>query len=582
MKNFFKIVAATLVALILFFGISATLSMCTLVSLASLSQTETILTDNAILRIKLNGKLVERSESDELEALRALAGDKVSTVALSDIREALSLARQNTGKIKALYLDCEMLSAAPASIEELRQMIAKFREETGMPVFAYADNYSQGAYWLASVADSVFLNPHGMVGLTGISMNNMFFSKALDKLGVEMQIFKVGTFKSAVEPYILDKMSDANRLQMQTVTDGLWSVMAADIADGRNVEIEALNRYIDNGGFLQPAEYAVELGLVDGLKYRADVNAMFDTLYTEDSHFVSVSAMRGVKDNTSYKANKVAVLYAVGGIDDGSSDGIESNKIVSELNRLAKNDKVKAVVLRVNSPGGSAFGSEQMWDAARRLKEKKPFIVSMSDYAASGGYYMSCIADTIVAQKSTLTGSIGIFGMVPNFEGISDKLGVSIDGVKSHDLADFGNTFRPMRDSEKALLQRNIERGYELFVSRCADGRHETADDIKSIAEGRVWLGIDAIGLNLVDVQGGLDEAIAIAAEKANLTDNYSVAEYPVKKDLYTSLLEMLNDDIETRAIRARLGINAYLFDHYQRVTGATGIQALMPYRVDL
>lgn len=583
MKSFLKIVGATLVALIIFFGIATSLSMCAFVGLASMSETKPVLTEHTIFRLNLNGSIVERSESDEMEQVRALMGDKLSnTIALSDVRVALARAAENKDKIDAIYLDCGMLGAAPASVEELRGMLLRFKQETGLPVIAYADQYSNASYWVASIADSIFLNPKGYVMIMGMNMNTIFMSKALDKLGVEMQVFKVGKFKSAVEPYILDRMSDANRIQLTKVTDGIWNAMTADIAASRNIPTDRLDKFVNDGGFLQSPDLAVELGLIDGVRYRKDVADMFDTVYSKKTHFMSLAKMKKVEAKSSYKANKIAVLYATGGIDDGSADGIDSEKIVRELNKLASNSKVKAVVLRVNSPGGSAFGSEQMWDAARRLREKKPLVVSMGDYAASGGYYMSCIADTIVTQPTTLTGSIGIFGILPNYEGLISKLGISFDGVKTHELSDFSNTTRPMSDSERALFQQYINQGYEDFVGRCAEGRGMTTDQIKAIAEGRVWLGVDALPLGLVDEMGGLDKAIAIAAEKANLTDNYSLAEYPKQKDFITTFMEQLSGDVKARAIKSRLGNDAYLYDWYQRLSGAAGMQALMPYYIQL
>lgn len=588
MKNFFKMVAATFVALFIFFGISATLSMCTFVGLMSMTETVPTLTDNTILRVKLKGTVVERSESEEMQSLRRLMDDNATTIALNDFRKAFQRAADNQSKIKAVYLDCGMLSAAPASIEEMRNILQQFRADApDVPVIAYADTYMPSTYWLATIADSVFVNPQGTLGITGITMNSMFLSKALDKLGVEMQIFKVGTFKSAVEPYILNEMSEANRRQMQSVSDGIWREMSTSMADSRGIDPAVIDEFVDKGGFLQPIEMALDMNLVDGLRYRADVVDLLETHYADNGkpNYMSLSEMKQIVGNTPMAANEVAVLYAVGGIDDGSADGMNSAKITRELLRLADDDDVKAVVLRVNSPGGSAYGSEQMWDAARRLKEEKPLVVSMGDYAASGGYYMACNADCIVAQPTTLTGSIGIFGMIPNIEGLTDKIGINFDGVKTHELADMGDISRPMTNAEKQLLQGTIERGYELFVGRCADGRQTTADAIKSVAEGRVWLGSQAneLDVQLVDTIGGLDAAIAIAASKANLSDgSYKITEYPRQKDFYTELLEQLNGGFEERAIRSKMGGNAHLFDQYQRVMGSTGIQALMPYSVQL
>lgn len=581
MKEFFKMTGATLLALILFFTVAGFMSMSVLIAMASMGQGTTTLDKDAILRLELKGELVERSKDDTMEALMGQIYGEDGTLALDDIRYALERAKES-GKIKAVYLDCGMLSAGGASIQELRNMLSDFKEETGVPMIAYADSYTQGSYWIATVADSVYMNPQGNLLVNGMFTKLMFFKNTLEKLGVEMQIFKVGTFKSAVEPYILDKMSDANRLQMQQIADGVWQIMTKEIAESRNIDAKVLDNYVNAGGFFQPAEFALSSNMLDGLKYRSDVESEIKARFGKDVKFASLGFMKNMASKEPYSANKVAVLYAIGDIDGGKESSMKSEKIAEELNKLADNDKVKAVVLRVNSPGGSAFGSEQMWYAAKRLKEKKPLIVSMGNYAASGGYYMSCIADTIVAQPSTLTGSIGIFGMFPNSKGLLDKIGLKFDEVKTHELSSFGDMTRPMTEAERMLMQQYINRGYELFVSRCAEGRNVTADEIKAIAEGRVWLGNKALTLNLVDVEGGLDTAIDIAARKAGLTNNYSVAEYPVKKDFITTLMEELQGDMYVRSVKNRLGDKARFVEEYIQMTNLTGVQALMPYRVEL
>jgi protease-4 len=329
----------------------------------------------------------------------------------------------------------------------------------------------------------------------------------------------------------------------------------------------------------------VQLGLVDELKYRNEMTAFLKEQFGASYKSVSLRQMKSVPSTDKFSVNKVAVLYAVGEIDSNAAGEMDSEKIVRELNSLADNDDVKAVVLRVNSPGGSAFGSEQMWFAAKQLRDRKPLIVSMSDYAASGGYYMSCIADTIVAQPTTLTGSIGIFGMFPNFAGVTDKLGVNFSTVKTNELSDFGNTMRPMTDSERVIFQNYINRGYDLFISRCAEGRNTSNDEIKRVAEGRVWTGADALSLGLVDVLGGLDDAIAIAASKAGLTDNYAVAEYPKQKDELTQILEKLTgEDLSIRLLQWQIRKNPELsiLNSQFSILNMQGAQAIMPYRVEL
>lgn len=583
MKNFFKTTLAVFVALILFSIVSGILSIMMLGAFASIGSTETTLQNNSVLRIDLTGSLEERVNEDDLNFLLGQINGEQTIVGLNDLRSSLNKAA-NSDQIIGVYLNCGSLAASPASAQELRSLIENFKIESGKPVYAYGDNYSQAAYWIASVADTMFLNPQGTIGLAGMATQIPFFREALDKLGVKMEIFKVGTFKSAVEPYILDEISEPNRLQNQRMLDGIWAEMITDITSSRSITANDVNRFVDEGMMFGETSDIVKIGLVDGLKYRSEMTDMLKQDLGENIKFVSLKKMKNVPSTDKFSMNKVAVLYAVGDIDSGSEGQMKSENIVKELNRLADNDDVKAVVLRVNSPGGSAFGSEQMWFAAKQLREKKPLIVSMSDYAASGGYYMSCIADTIVAQPTTLTGSIGIFGMFPNFEGIVDKIGVNFSVVKTNELSDFGNTMRPMTASERIILQNYINRGYELFVSRCAEGRNTSNDEIKRIAEGRVWTGADALSIGLVDVLGGLDDAIAIAAEKAGLTDNYAIAEYPVQKDALTQLLEDLTgESLTTTLLKSKLS-NTELstLNSQLSILNFQGAQAIMPYRVEL
>ena len=583
MKNFLKTTLAVFVALILFTIISGIVSISMLGAIASMGSTETTLQDNSILKINLTGTLTERVNEESLEYLLAQANNQPTPLGLNDLRSSLKKAA-TSDKIKALYLNCGSLSASPASAQELRTLIENFKTESGKPVYAYGDNYSQSAYWIASIADTLVLNPQGTIGLVGMSTQIPFFHEALDKLGVKMEIFKVGTFKSAVEPYILDEMSEPNRLQNEKMLSSMWTEIVEDIASSRAISANDINKHIDKGLVFSEANNIRNQGFIDLIKYENEVTALLKEQFGEDIKFVSLSKMKNVPSTEKFSVNKVAVLYATGEIDAGSEGEMNSNDIVKELNKLANNDDVKAVVLRVNSPGGSAFGSEQMWFAAKQLRAKKPLIVSMSDYAASGGYYMSCIADTIVAQPTTLTGSIGIFGMFPNFAGVADKIGVNFSTVKTNDIADLGNTMRPMTDSERAIIQNHVNRGYELFISRCAEGRNTSNDEIKLVAEGRVWTGSDALSIGLVDVLGGLDKAIAIAAAKAELTDNYAVAEYPKQKDVFTKLIEDLTGETLTSIILKSKLTNPQLsiLNSQLSTLNRQGIQAITPYRVEL
>ena len=583
MKNFLKTTLAVFVALILFTIISGIVSISMLGAIASMGSTETTLQDNSILKINLTGTLTERVNEESLEYLLAQANNQPTPLGLNDLRSSLKKAA-TSDKIKALYLNCGSLSASPASAQELRTLIENFKTESGKPVYAYGDNYSQSAYWIASIADTLILNPQGTIGLVGMATQIPFFHEALDKLGVKMEIFKVGTFKSAVEPYILDEMSEPNRLQNEKMLSSMWTEIVEDIASSRAISANDINQHIDKGLVFNEANDIRNQGFIDLIKYENEVTALLKEQFGEDIKFVSLSKMKNVPSTEKFSMNKVAVLYATGEIDAGSEGEMNSNDIVKELNKLANNDDVKAVVLRVNSPGGSAFGSEQMWFAAKQLRAKKPLIVSMSDYAASGGYYMSCIADTIVAQPTTLTGSIGIFGMFPNFAGVADKIGVNFSTVKTNDIADLGNAMRPMTDSERAIIQNHVNRGYELFISRCAEGRNTSNDEIKLVAEGRVWTGSDALSIGLVDVLGGLDEAIAIAAAKAELTDNYAVAEYPKQKDALTQLLEEITGESLTSILLKSKLTNPQLsiLNSQLSILNLQGVQAITPYRVEL
>ena len=584
MKNFFKTTLAVFVALILFSVVSGIVSIAMLGAIASMGSTETTLKDNSVLKINLSGSLTERVNENGLEYLLAQANNQPTPLGLNELRSALDKAA-TSDQIEGVYLNCGSLSASPASAQELRSLLENFKTESGKPIYAYGDNYSQAAYWVASVADTMFLNPQGSIGLVGMATQIPFFREALDKLGVKMEIFKVGTFKSAVEPYILDEISEPNRLQNEKMLNGIWSEMIADITVSRSISADDVNRFVNEGMVFGEPSDIIQIGLIDGLKYRNEMTAFLEEQFGKNAKSVSLKQMKSVPSADKFSMNKVAVLYAVGDIDSGAENEMNSEDIVKELNRLADNDDVKAVVLRVNSPGGSAFGSEQMWFAAKQLRAKKPLIVSMSDYAASGGYYMSCIADTIVAQPTTLTGSIGIFGMFPNFAGIADKIGVNFSTVKTNELSDLGNTMRPMTDSERVILQNYINRGYELFISRCAEGRNTSNDEIKLVAEGRVWTGADALSLGLVDVLGGLDEAIAIAATKANLTDNYAVAEYPKQKDAFTQLLEDLTgEELSTRLLQWQIRKNPEFstLNSQLSILNMQGAQAIMPYRVEL
>lgn len=577
MKDFLKMISATLVGLLLFSVISTIITFAILGAMVSMSDIPTKTVENTVFHLKLDGVLSERDPDELTNALQNAFYGNQTALGLEGILSAIKKAEKDNN-IKGIYLEIGSFSAPSASTLEIRQALERFKA-AGKFVVAYGDSYSNNTYHLASVANKVVLNPSGIMGVTGLAMNAVFFKGTLDKIGVQMQVFKVGTFKSAVEPYISTKMSPENRLQMTVLSNSMWEQICKDIATSRNIDITVINEFANNGDFFADAIKSQELNLVDTLAYKDGMTSIIESYAAKDYKTIKLNAMKKAVDNEKYVADKIAVLYAYGAIDGSERDGINSEKIAEELIKLSENKDVKAVVLRINSPGGSAYGSEQMWHAAEILKAKKPLIVSMGDYAASGGYYMACNADTIVAQPNTLTGSIGIFGIIPNTEKLMGKIGITFDGVKTNELSDFGMTNRPMTKTEQALMQNYVDRGYELFVKRCAEGRGLSVDAIKKIAEGRVWTGTDAQKIGLVDVLGNLDDAIAIAAEKAGLK-SYNIKSYPATKDLVTQLTEALSTSVEERWLRSQLGENYQYLTMLRQIEAMYGLQAIMPFMV--
>lgn len=583
MKEFFKSLLASIL------GCSIVLGICFLIFfivLAALSAKESYtVKDNTVLTLKLDGILSERVE-EENPLLTMLNQDSEAQIGLDDIVASIKKAKEND-KIKGIYINAGAFSASSASLKEIRDQLVDFKE-SGKFIVAYSDVYTQGCYYLSSVADKLIMNPEGHLDLHGLSSSPTFYKGLLDKIGIEMQIFKVGTFKSAVEPFMLDKMSDANREQVSSYLGDMWSTITSEISASRNISVEKLNVLTDSLVLFKKSETCVQDGLVDTLMYETGVKEYLKTLLpgvekAKDVRLASVKDMTTVPlESKSTSKDVIAILYAEGSITDGSgTDGITSKRFVKELEKLKENDKVKAVVFRVNSPGGSAYASEQIWKALGDLKEKKPVVVSMGDYAASGGYYISCNASKIIAQPNTLTGSIGIFGMFPNVEGLTTKVGLSFDNVKTNKHADFGDLTRPMRNDEKAILQNYIERGYDLFLTRCSDGRGIAKNTLDSIAQGRVWTGNQALKIGLVDDIGGIDKAIEEAAKLANLED-YSLNSFPKKREFFESFLSNQKEELTTRAMKEYLGSDYQLFKTMKEIKEQDFIQARMPYDINI
>ena len=461
-------------------------------------------------------------------------------------------------------------------------------KESGKFIVAYADQYAEDMYYLASVADKLIVNPQGSIAWHGLASQTIFYKDLLKKIGVDMQIFKVGTYKSAVEPFIATEMSDANREQVSVFLNSIWGHLLEDVSTSRNIPTETLNLYADQVMDFKQAEEYVTYGLADTLMYKDGVLRYLKEISgrepDESLSTLSLDEMKNVKRNTpkDKSGNIIAIYYAFGEIDDtnSSEEGIHAQKVIKDLRKLREDETIQAVVLRVNSPGGSAYGSEQIWHEVELLKAEKPVIVSMGDYAASGGYYISCAADYIVANPTTLTGSIGIFGMFPNMENLlTDKLGLHFDVVKTNNLADMGTFSRPFNHAEKEALQNYINKGYELFVKRCADGRGMRIEAIEKIAEGRVWTGATAKELGLVDELGGLDKAIEIAAQKADI-ENYSLINYPAKSSVFSTLLEQGKDDYINNQMKGTLGEYYEHLKFVQKLKEADRIQARMPFDI--
>lgn len=569
MKEFIKYVFATIVGLGLFLLIAGIIFFVSIIGMAANEGTTTTVKKGSVLRINLSGSLEERAE--EGNPLSMLMGDQMTTLGLDQLMNAIDEAATND-KVEGIYLEVSSSFSGgyPAMLQELRQALMKYKE-SGKWIYAYGDTYTQGAYYLASVADKIIVNPSGMVDWHGMGGTPVFYTETMKKLGIKMQVFKVGTFKSAVEPYINTEMSEANRLQTTAYLTSIWNQMLDEVGASRQLSADQLNALADTVTLMQPTAYLVEHNLVDSLSYIDGFKEMLRTKLglkeKKPINFVSPAELVANIDKKDAKA-RVAVYYAYGEIVDKASTNplsagetyIETMPTIRELQKLRKDDKVKAVVIRVNSPGGSAFASEQIWHEIQLLKAEKPVVVSMGGVAASGGYYISCGANKIVAEPSTLTGSIGIFGMIPDgHELLEDKVGLRFDVVKTNKHSDFGASSvlgvmaRGFDEEESALMQAYIERGYDLFTGRVAEGRGITKDSVDVIGQGRVWTGEQAIKIGLVDQIGYLEDAIAEAAKLAEL-EKYSIDNYPTPSNFIEQMFNQKQESYFDTHMHAALG----------------------------
>lgn len=530
MKQFLKTVAAVIVGLFASFFVG----LFFILILSAVASSPSSVKEGSVLHLRLEGSINERSH----ETIYSSLGVDEYVQGLDDILLAISSAKVDDN-IKGIFLEPGALVCGSATLAEIRSALVDFRS-SGKFVYAYSGAYTQGAYFLSTAADSIFLNPSGTVDWRGLAYQGTFYKRLLEKVGVEMQIVKVGTYKSFTEQYTNEKMSDANREQAKVLVEDLWKVISDSVASARHISVTKLQLAADSMMSFQPADSVKALGMVDALAYRDEVIKQMKAHMGKDS-----AAKIPMVTPADYVAqllpftdgDEVAVLYAVGEIDNGTTEGINSEKLSKEMLKLAGNKDVKAVVLRVNSPGGSAYGSEQVWHALQVLKEHKKVVVSMGDYAASGGYYISCGADAIVADPTTMTGSIGIFGVIPNVGPLADKIGLDYDVVKTSDGADFPRVFGSMTPVQQRRLQSYVNNGYSLFTKRCYEGRGMDPAELEAIAQGRVWSGASALKIGLVDTLGSLADAAQLAAEMAGLSEYYT-KDYPTKRSVWETMLE--------------------------------------------
>jgi protease-4 len=545
--------------------------------------------DNSVLVLNLNGIMEERAEDD---VNSTLMGGVAESIGLDDVLKAVAKAKDNE-RIKGIYIEADMFSAdSPASAQALRKALADFKK-SGKWIVAYGDQYTQGTYYIASVADKVWLNPKGMLDWHGLASEPYFLKDLMAKFGVKVQLAKVGAYKSAPETYTSDHMSEPNREQITAYITGIWDNMLNDVSASRKISKETLNTLAYGMVMLDDQQAYVKNKLVDKLLYSEEVKGEVKKLLgiddDKDINQINVEQMQNVKERR--KGDEIAVYYAYGSIVDdrgtgslGSTDHLIVGKEVSkDLEKLASDDKVKAVVLRVNSGGGSAYASEQIWHAVSNLKAKKPVVVSMGGYAASGGYYISCAANYIYSEPTTITGSIGIFGMFPDVSNLlTEKLGVKFDEVKTNKYANFGSMARSINADEMALLEKYIGRGYELFRKRVADGRKMPVAKVEEIAQGRVWLGNDALGIKLVDAIGSLDDAVKKAAQLAKV-DKYYTGSYPTEDGWLESLVATTSkDNYLDEQIRETLGEYYQPFAYMKNISKQSAIQTRLPYFLNI
>ena len=581
-------VLAVIVGLFIFSVLSFLIFLGIIGMIASSSEKEVSLSENSILHLKLNGRvLVERTTDDDFDfsGIGNPFGEDLNA-GLVNLKKAIAEAKTNE-KIQGIYLNTGLIIAGQANLLELREALLDFKE-SGKFIIAYDEAYGEGGYFLASVADELYLNPLGGIDFNGFASESIFFKGLFEKVGIQPEVFRVGEFKSAVEPFILDKMSPENRLQTQFFLEDINSEAISRIALDKGMSMDSLMK-INREMLVRKPEDAVTYGLATALKYEDEVHAILREKLglSEDDEIPTINASdlgSLAKSKNITSKNRIAVILAEGEIVDGNVSGvISSEKFAKEIRKARKDDNIKAIILRVNSPGGSILASEVIWREMSEAKKTKPLFVSMGEVAASGGYYIAAPADTIVAQPNTITGSIGIFGLWFNVEELlNDKLGITTDVVSTGQLSDFMNPTRPLTEVERNIIQSSVEDGYETFISRVAEGRGMHPDSVRKIASGRVWTGNQAKERGLVDVLGGLETTIEIAAAKIEAGDDYRVIYFPEKKPWFEEFFSSFSDKVQLKVLEARLGENYKIIQDIQKLKNYQGVQVRMPQEIKI
>lgn len=586
MLNFLKYVLATILGLLIFSFIGILIMIG--VAASSASNSDVQITENSVLELKLDKTIVEREQENPFGDFSFGAFSFSKNDGLDKIKSSIRKAK-NDDNIKGIFLHLGYLETGMAKLEEIRDELIEFKT-SGKFIVSYGDIISEKAYYLSSVADKIYLNPMGNLEFNGMHSEVYFFKGTLEKLDIKPNVFKVGEFKSAVEPFLLDKMSEANRTQLNSFLNSINDYQLRKIAEARNKTYEELKNISDNFLVREP-EDARRFGLVTDVGYYDEaISFMKEKVGMEEDKKLQLVQLSKYKKAESKEAkstskNRIAIIYAEGDIVDGEGDDDEIGSIrFANAIRDARMDKnVKAVVLRIASPGGSALASDVIWREIQLTKKSKPIIASMSDVAASGGYYMAMGCDTIVAHPNTITGSIGVFGIIPNMQGfLQNKLGITVDRVGTGKYSDVPSVTRDMTEVEKDIVQREINKIYEIFTGKAAQGRHMSQDKLKEVASGRVWSGIEAKERGLVDIHGGLEKAIEIAAAKAGITDDYRLKELPRTKSFFEEIFGDVGSQVKTNAVKAELGELYPFYQMYKKVENLQGVQARMPYELSI